>query len=586
MSYVWGTQGIGFQYPTCYRIENRFLTLRAAVLLLGMLAVMWIALAEPEPAASAAALLTKLDRGSPLPHILVAVLLLLLGVLDLVTAARQRRVMLVPGQPASLGHELSRQGVGTSPDAEWMMKLLGQGQVPKAELRGDYARWLRRLSDHVAQAPVGLQNYLSMRIAHLLLAGGLGLALLLTWLPLGQAPALPMAVLLYAGLAAAMAARSAWLTHGAPGPVALAVTLAVTAAAAVGLALFGAEIPQVRRLQSLGLPAATALVLGCMALIEGLGLLAARAQLPGPVRTLLNKAEASADLFADPARLMQEVEREMHRFWAEGVPNRRHAWETPAAAGVRADGAEASATVLEESQPQALPERAERADRDDRDEGSRLQHWLLALDTLGLLLTLAGVVLWVRLAYLQMGNAATPWTPGPMAVVFIIAGGYALRAGHLLWSRFEVESLLVWVKFEPIDPHATSLAERNLRLRARLGRLRSVFYAAADHGLGSRTLLRVVGDEATARKFVDQVRAYAERAPVEPAAVPRDRPATPPGMAGHAGIAPAHRPPAVPAAAPVPVAARGVARFCHACGTPLLPAARFCSSCGQAVTSG
>lgn len=583
MSYVWGTQGIGFQYPTCYRIENRFLTLRAAVLLLGMLAVMWIALAEPEPATSAAALLTKLDRGSPLPHILVAVLLLLLGVLDLVTAARQRRVMLVPGQPASLGHELSRQGGGTSPDAEWMMKLLGQGQVPKAEPRGDYARWLRRLSDHVAQAPVGLQNYLSMRIAHLLLAGGLGLALLLTWLPLAQAPALPMAVLLYAGLAAAMAARSAWLTHGAPGPVALAVTLAVTWVAALALALFGADIPQVGRLKSLALPAATALVLGCMALIEGLALLAARAQVPGPVRTLLTKAEASADLFADPARLMHEVEREMHRFWAEGVPNRRHAWETPAAAGVRADGAEASATVLEESQPQALPERAE---RDDRDGSGRMQTWLLALDTLGLLLTLAGVVLWVRLAYLQMGNAATPWTPGPMAVVFIIAGGYALRAGHLLWSRFEVESLLVWVQFEPIDPHPTPLAERNLRLRARLGRLRSVFYAAADHGLGSRTLLRVVGDEATARKFVDQVRAYAERAPVEHAPVPRDRPAPPPGLAASAGFAPMHRPPAVPTAAPAPVAARGVARFCHACGTPLLPAARFCSSCGQAVVPG
>ena len=38
MSYVWGTQGIGFEYPTCYRIENRFLTLRAAALFLLILA--------------------------------------------------------------------------------------------------------------------------------------------------------------------------------------------------------------------------------------------------------------------------------------------------------------------------------------------------------------------------------------------------------------------------------------------------------------------------------------------------------------------------------------------------------------------
>lgn len=563
MSYVWGTQGVGFEYPTCYRIENRFLTLRGGLLLLGALVVLWIALSDPDPVTAASSLITRPEQGSPLPHLIASAMLLVLGVLDLVVAARQRRVLLVPGQPASLAHELSRQASGTSADAGLLQRLIGSGHWSPPGLKGSFAGALRWLSERTALAPVGLQDFMRMRLGHLLFAAAMLVVLALTWAPLAGSASLPIAALLYAGLAAALAARSAWISKSAPGPWALAIAVATVTVVGVLLTLLGDRLPQVGRLRQLELPLATALTLASMLLIEALGLMAARAQLAGPPQASLSKAEASTELTTEPTRLMQEVEREMHRFWADGVPNRRHVWEPPAADG--------QATLLEESQPQALPERAEREGGD-----SRARPWLLTLDTLGLAMTLLGIGLWVRLAYLHIQNAASSWASAAPAVVLVIAGGYALRVAHLLWSRTEVESLLVAVDFKPVDARPSPLPERPLVLRTRVARLRSVFYIGADHVLGSRTLLRISGDESSARRFVDQVRAYAERSAYDPGLAMRaSAVATPPR-------APQPQPSHAPALAP----GRAQARFCHACGTPLLQSARFCQNCGQAVGSG
>lgn len=572
MSYVWGTQGIGFEYPTCYRTENHVLTLRGALLLLGALVVLWVALADPEPSGAAATLLTKTERGSAAPHLVAALLMLVLGVVDLVVAGRQRRLLLVPGQPASLAHEVSRQANGTAADAARLQRLIDVGQWPKPELRrGPFDRLLRSLSPRVPLAPIELQSYMAQRIAHLGMAVVMLLVLALTWAPMAAKPALPLAAMLYAGVAAALAARAVWFTRQAPGPLALGSVAGVVALAGLALTALGDKLPYVAKMKQLELPLAAAAVFALMALIELLALLAARAQLAGPPQINLNKAEAEAELTADPARLMQEVEREMHRFWADGVPNRRHTWELPSPEG--------RAAMLEESQPQPLPERAEREGGD-----ARSRPWLLLLNVLGLLMTAAGLALWVLLAYRLIENAQASWATAALAVVLVVAGGYAVRIGHLLWSVTEVESLLVSIEFKPVDARPLPTAERPMRLRTRVVRLRTLFYIAADHVLGSRTLLRVVGDEGSARRFTEQVRAYAERSLIEPglamragavAAPPR---APSPVAAAVAATAAANAPAAAPRAAG--------SRFCHACGTPLLQGARFCQNCGTAVRSG
>jgi hypothetical protein len=540
-------------------VENRFLTLRAAMLIVAALAVFWVALSDPDPAGAAGAvqLQVRSERGNPVPHVLMALLMLLLGGIDLLTAARQRRVLLVPGQPASLTSEVARRASGTSSGAAWLMQVMRDGQVPAAEPQGEYAGALRALAGPLLHAPSSLLTYLRVRAAHLIAGLALLLALGLSWPAAARPSTLALAALLYAALAAALVARSAWIAKDAPSPFALGAALLLALAAGVGIALFGQGVPHVERLNSLALPQATLLVLLCLLLIEGLGLLAARQQRGGPPRAGLQGADASADVDAEPALLMQEVERELHRFWAEGIPNRRHAWEPPAES--RSGPAEPAAVVLEESQPMPAAEPAPTP-----------TPWLLALGLLGLAFTAAGAVLWVRLAHEQMNALpAASWVTAAPSLVLLVAGGYAVRVGHLLWSRVEVDSTLLWLTVQAAPAAAR---EGLLQLKARVLKARSVFHAAGEHQLGSRVLLQLAGDGPVARRLVQQVQGFAERAGGGAAAAAAAQAAARPGAAAPARAAAAA---ASPQRAPA-------ARFCPACGTPQPAGARFCPRCGAA----
>ena len=558
MSYQWGVSGPGFEYPTCYRTENRFLTLRAALLIVLALVVFWVALAEPDPATSSVAILTTpLQRGGSTPHVLVATLLLLLGAFDLWCAARQRRVFLQPGQPASLTSELVHQAKGASPGAAWLTQVLASGKVDPGELRGPYRGLLQSLTPRLAAAPVSVQAYLSERLAHLLFGIGLALALALTCLLIKSPPTLALACLLYAALAAALVAHSAWIAKAAPSP--LAVVVALVLAATVGLLLgwFAGQLPHIGKLAQLGLPLATTVLLACLLAIEGLAFLAGRATPDLPLAGKPPLAEAQGDIGADPEHLMQEVERELHRYWSDGIPNRRHAWQTSLADAdgqAQAGASRFVATVLEETQPM-LP--ADLRDGIPGPVGAR-RVCLLLLQVLGLLLTLAGGVLFVRLADAHVQDLKAAWTSGASALVLVVAGGYAIRVGHLLWSRVEVESSLL-----SLGCKAESVQPSKLRLRWSVVRARSVFYLAGQTVAGSRTLLQLSADELAARRSVQQVQAYAERQTATEVARPPV-----------SSFAPAR-----PTVAPAEV--RSPTRYCPACGTPVLPRARFCQHCGE-----
>lgn len=562
MSYQWGQDGPAFEYPNCFRTENRVLTVRAAVLLVLSVVVYWVALAEPDLPRSVAVLPTQIKRGDPLPHVLMATLLLLLAALDLWTVARQRRVLLVPGQPASLTSELVRQNRGTSAGAAWLGTVLVSGRVPTPDLPGPYRRPLLKVAPHTAAGPRGVWAYLALRMSHLLWGVGLLLALALTWVVARQPPTLALAALFYGGAAAALVARSAWISGAAPSPLALGVALVFSTAVGLLLSWFGGGLPAIGRLAQVNLPVAVLVLLLCLLLIEGLALLAGRVRVDVPPKGRYKAAPAQAELAADSDRVMQEVERELHRYWAEGIPNRRHAWQLSLADEAGGGDAAFSATVLEETQP-LLP-------LDNRDGppvavGAR-RPWLLALQGLGLLLTLVGGALWVQLTLAHMENGASPWSTAAPALVLVVAGGYAARIGHLLWSRFEVDSTLL-----ALEGRAETQGPP-VHLSWTVARARSVFYAAADHAVGSRTLLELTADEAAGRRSVQQVRAYAERAP---GADPRP-----------AGPVVAPRPAAPAASAPQAAAAaapRTPARFCPACGVPVLAGARFCQACGTAL---
>jgi len=489
MDNQWGTRGPAFEYPNCFRTENRFLTLRAALLLVLSLAIYWLALSEPDVDGSA--LITRsLTRGDPAPHVLMASLLLLLAGLDLWRVARQRRVGLVPGQPASLAADLMRQNKGVSSGAAWINDVLLNGQIALPEMTGPFRRLLTWLAPHAAAAPRGLWDYLGLRVAHLLWGLGLLVALALTWPLAGQPGSMALAALFYGGAAAALVARSAWLSHSAPSFTALLLALLLVTSIGMALAWFGAGLLELGRLAQMGLPLAALVLLSCLLLIEGLALLAGRIEVDSAPKGRFTPVVVKAELKADSERVMQELERELHRYWVEGIPNRRHAWYVRLEDGEAGAATVFSAKVLEETQP-TLPQYT-RA-RPPNAVGARWL-WLLVLLVLGLLLTLGGGALWVMLAAAQMDTVGASWVSAATSLVLVVAGGHALRIGHLLWSRFEVESTLVSVEGRAsagAPPMAMSWA---------VARARSVFYAAADHVVGGRTLLELRADVEAARR--------------------------------------------------------------------------------------
>lgn len=585
MAYRWSLEGPAFEFPTPYGTENRFLVWRGYALIgLALLVVMVVSFVGGESAERPVVILEKLpEQASVVPHLVGAMLLTLLGALDLLQAAARRTLLLAPGQPASLMSEVAREASGVSPGAAALQRLLEVGAVAPPPPGGDYGAWLRSLAPNLGAAPGSLHAYLRHRLAHAVLAAGLALLLLLAVGLVRDPPALALLSLSMMGLCALVLARHLLQPQQAalaPWLVAVLITLAVAAGGALGW--FADSVPRAASLPKLGLPIAAGVLLASVMLFEAVGILAARAQVQTPWLAAIPVEETTVGFDADPEQLLREVDLELHRQWTEGVPNRRYAWQGPQLARGAAQG-EYHTVVLEESQP--LVPHAGRDLAPAVAQSPARRRGLLWLDGLGLAWSLAGGVLWLWLALAHMRDANASWVPGAAGLACLLAGAYAVRVGHLLWSRVDVQSTVTWLDFKgryqrlaetPGDAGARTRGEppvrvAGLRLRARVAVARSVFYAAAPHPLGSRVLLELAPLRGGSGAWLQMVQAFARQAVPAAAALPATaaRPrARMPGVAE------------VEAAQP-----RRAARFCPHCGTPVLAGARFCQHCGSVLAA-
>ncbi|MDO9074322.1 MAG: zinc ribbon domain-containing protein [Rubrivivax sp.] len=587
MAYRWSLEGPAFEFPTPYGTENRFLVWRGYALIgLALLIVLVVSFVGGEDTERPVVILDKLpEQASVVPHLLGAMLLTVLGALDLLQAAARRTLLLAPGQPASLMSEVAREASGVSPGAAGLQRLLEVGAVSQVAPAGPYAGWLQSLAPELGAAPGSLHEYLRHRLAHGALAAGLAGLLLLAVVVVRNPPALALMSFVLAGACALALARHLLQPHQAalaPWLVAGLVVLAVAAGGALGW--FADLIPRAASLPKLGLPVAAAVLLASVLLFELVGILAARAQLQAPWLAAVPAEETRVDFEADPEQLLREVDLELHRQWTEGVPNRRYAWQGPQFSRGAEQGAEHGsyqAVVLEESQP--LVPHTGRDIAPAAVQSPARTRGLLWLDGLGLVWSLTGGVLWVWLALAHMRDVNASWVPGAAGLACLLAGAYALRVGHLLWSRVEVQSTLTWLDFQGrylkltdavVEGAGRSRGEppvrvEDLHLRARVAVARSVFYAAAPHPLGSRVLLALGPHRGGASAWLQMLQAFARQAVPSAAAAPVAA-ARPRGRA----------PGAADVEAPPP---RRPARFCPHCGTPVLSGARFCQHCGSVL---
>lgn len=576
MAYRWTENGPAFEFATPFGVENRFLAWRGyGLLALALLIVLVVTFFEDASQANDA-VVSEAQIQSVLvwPHYLTALLLAVFGTLDVVRALSQRTLRVERGQPAPLMPEVPHESVGASPGAVTLMRGLGTGDLPLRKLPAAWSGLMRRLGP-VEAAPLVAHTYLGARLAQLLLGLllllALGLAVLLG-LVTDKPHAGTLAALLVGLVALGFAVRQALLT----GPlvlsagVVLGVGLAMVLLSAA-LAYGSHKLPLPGSIAQAKLPLAVALALALGLVCDLLGLMALREQLPTDKPPRLQRQEEMLASLGDPGTSFQELERELFRRWTEGVPNRRHLRQPPVLDRQQPSGS-FKTTLFEESQPLQAPASARLGGR-----------WLRVLSAMGMAFSLVGGASWLWLAWTQMHNPQALWLAGVLGGAFLIAGTYAMRLGHLPWSRVELASTLLWIEAEGAyqrlaAPEGAPVQARSqaVELRVCAAQARSVFYAATPPLMGSRTLLTWAADAKATQRWLDYLRglgqgtaaapvqAAAASAPVAAAAVPRPRP-----RVAEADAAP-------------PVAKRP-ARFCSACGTPVLAGARFCQQCGNVL---
>ncbi len=582
MAYRWTENGPAFEFATPFGVENRFLAWRGyGLLALALLIVLVVTFFE-NASQSSEVVVSEAQIAVVLlwPHYLTALLLAIFGTLDVVRSRSQRTLRVERGQPAPLMPEVPHESTGASPGAVTLMRGLGAGELPVRRLPEVWARMMRRMGP-VDSAPLVAHTYLGARLGQLMLG-----AMLLT--SLGAAAALGLVldkpnaatlVALVVGLVAfGFAVRQALLA----GPVVLSAAMVLTVGVLVfllsmGLAYVSHKLPLPNSLAQARLPLAVALALALGLLCDLLGLMALREQLPTERPARLQRQEEMIASFGDPSLSFQELERELFRRWTDGVPNRRHMRQPPVIDRQQPTGS-FKTTLFEESQPGQAPAAGRPGGR-----------WLRALSAMGMAFSLMGGVAWLWLAWSQMHNTQALWLSGVLGGAFIVAGTYAMRLGHLPWSRVELSSTLLWIEAEGAyvrlpGAEGAPVAARSqaVDLRVCAAHARSAFYSAAPPLLGSRTLLNWSADPKTTQKWLDYLRALGQGATggiVAPA------PATnlPPVSSTSAGSTPRPRqvrPDDFEAAPPV---AKRPARFCSACGTPVLAGARFCQQCGNVL---
>ncbi len=582
MAYRWTENGPAFEFATPFGVENRFLAWRGyGLLALALLIVLVVTFFE-NASQSNDAVVSEAQILDVLlwPHYLTALTLAVFGVLDVVRANSQRTLRVERGQPAPLMPEVPHESVGASPGAVTLMRGLGTGELPVRRLPVAWAGLMRRLGP-VEAAPLVAHTYLGARLAQLLL-GVLLLSALGAAAALGLAQGKPgagtLAALFVGVVALGFAVRQALLT----GPLVLSAGVVAAVgllvfALALGLAYGSHKLPLPNSVAQAKLPLAVGLALLLGLVCDLLGLMALREQLPTGQPPRLQRQEDMLPSLGDPAVSFQELERELFRRWTDGVPNRRHLRQPPVIDKQQATG-RFKTTLFEESQPWQAPASARPGGR-----------WLRALSAMGMGFSLVGGASWLWLAWTQMHNPQALWLAGVLGAAFLIAGTYAMRLGHLPWSRVELASTLLWIEAEGAyqrlpTPDGAPVAARSqaVDLRVCAAQARSAFYAAAPPLLGSRTLLGWAADAAATQRWLDYLRALAQGA-TGGFVVPGPAAASP-TMGGQAATRP--RAPMAPRAAdadaPPPVAKRP-ARFCSACGTPVLAGARFCQQCGNVL---
>jgi zinc-ribbon domain len=605
MAYEYSSEQTQLDFPNPYRIENMLWALRAGILLVCALALIFLARKH----------LAAQSISSFVVPVILGVGLLVLAAWNLVSIGKQLRVFFGRGQPVGLADELGSGQVGTSSKAADLMFTVRQGTLEFAIPTGALNGVLYSLVKHLITAPFYVQNVLQNRFSNLASYGFLlitmGVAMLFVW----DTPLQGWVGAFYLALVVFMAVKP--VSGGdEDAKVSFNITQIVllTLAAILGpvaLSFIQRSLPDLSW-ASFGLQAM--LILLALALIEGVFFVAVQKHidLPPPVSKV--DTQGSASFNSDPNLLMQEIDREMQRSWSLRIPNRRYARVLPEIALNQRAG-NFKGVLLEETQPLA-PSAFKRMDWSVVAAYPRF-FWLAVIDVLGVVFTLFGALLLVVFAV--QFNPFQDWRPvlgfATLGLSLVAVGGYAFRSAHTLWGRFDFESKLTWIDMEgsfirsKIDL-GNRLQDRvfterdiinveNMTLRVWVTQLRSVVFGHQSGGSATQRIitgmLGLPAESEYLKNLITQF-AAAQSVVVAPSSAEDARRMAAMGAMNQLGAASgaAGAPQSIiadmllqvahpQAAASGAMVAPKPQRFCTACGERNPADAAFCESCGAAL---
>lgn len=438
MSYEYSSEQAQLDFPNPYRVENILWAVRATILLVCALALIFLARKH----------LAQQALGSFVVPVALGVGMMVLAAWNFVRIGQQLRVFFGRGQPAGLAPELDADKLGLPDGAKTLMQTVRQGALEFAIPSGALNGVLYSLVKDLITAPAYIQNVLQNRFANLASYAFLLLIMLVAMIFVWGSPIQSWVGAFFLALVVFMAVKP---VSGSDVQAKVSFNLkqivGLTLAAILGPVALGFLSHVLPDLEWASFGTQALIILVALAAIEGVFFVAVQRHIDPPPPVSKVDTQDNFSFNADPNLLMQELDREMQRNWTHRIPNRRYARVLPNInLGSRAGNFKGQ--MLEETQPMA-PSAFKRMDFSVAKAYPRF-FWLMVIDLMGVVLTLAGALALVVFAV--RFEPTSDWRPvlgfASLGLSLVAVGGYAFRSAHTLWGRFDFESSLTWVEME------------------------------------------------------------------------------------------------------------------------------------------
>lgn len=439
MAYEYRSGSQSLELPNPYAVENRLRFALGGVLVLVAVGLLFVARKQLTGGISMESL------GSLIP-IIGAVGLLGYAVRTIAVGMSQLRFFFGRERPRSLATELPPDAFGGAKDSLDLQETVRRGALQFAEPKGAINGVLYNMQQDLIYAPEPLQELAQMQFRIAMVVGGIFVAFCISMLLLGKNDYAPWVGLVYFGLSAFIALRPMrgkgdHMVVSDRLPI-LLVLLAVLGP--IAITLVGNFLPDI---QSASFVSATFAMLICTGIGTALFFLALRAQLREPPPASTSAHQMAVSMNCQPAQVVDELSRLLQQNWREQIPNRRYIAQRPE---INLTG-EASGSFVCDQLEETQPFPAQNATPLTFGEclASHEKKFILFLQLFGVALVLvsATLIAWgaahTSVQSLQ-SNPAGAFNTLLFAGALLIVGDYCIRGAHVLFGRFDFESVLYW----------------------------------------------------------------------------------------------------------------------------------------------